>query len=184
MSTPINFVPGKGKDQRASYLVGTEKIPAAVVTRLLNNTKGTSGAKADRVFYQSLEKYPKVLDAIDLYELSPTSALDLFRRLHDENQAPAPTSGTRASKMQKAAEVFSKGICKRFKGTPEEMVSEFLEVVSNPEFKVEAVDVIAAYEKNYGKTATGFVKTSKRKGNPKAQAALKATREQKSLKKK
>ena len=81
-----------------------------------------SGSKIDRAFYQGLAKYPKVLDAIDTYGLSPAVAVSSFKRLQEENRpAPNPAS-QRASKVVRAAELFSKGICKRFKGTPEEVV--------------------------------------------------------------
>ena len=78
----------------------------------------------------------------------------------------------RASKVAEAAELFSKGICKRFKGSPEEVVDAFLETVTRPEFKSEAVDCISAFKKNFGESKLGFIKTSNRQGNPAAQKAL------------
>ena len=56
MTTPIYYVPGKGKTNKAAYLVGTEKVPAAVITRLLTALQDQTGAKLDRGFYQGLEK--------------------------------------------------------------------------------------------------------------------------------
>ena len=52
------------------------------------------------------------------------------------------------------------------------MVDAFLAIVGKPEFKQEAIDVISAYQKNFGQTSLGFIKTSQRKGNPAAQKAL------------
>ena len=74
--------------------------------------------------------------------------------------------------MVRAAELFSKGICKRFKGTPEEVVAAFLETVAKPEFKTEVVDCISAFKKNFGESKLGYIKTSNRMGNPAAQKAL------------
>jgi hypothetical protein len=172
MADPIIFVKGTGKANKAAYLVGAEKVPASVITRLLTALSGLSGAKLDRSFYQGLEKYPAVLDAIDAYGLSPAFAVSSFLKLQEENRpAPNPAS-QRASKVVRAAELFSKGICKRFKGTPEEVVAAFLETVAKPEFKTEVVDCISAFKKNFGESKLGFIKTSNRQGNPAAQKAL------------
>jgi len=176
MAEPIIFVKGTSKTNKAAYLVGTEKVPAAVVTRLLKEVQGLSGSKLDRAFYQGLVKYPTVLDALDAYGLNAAVASSSFQKLQEENRVvPSPTS-QRASKVARAAELFSKGICKRFKGTPVEVVEAFLELVGKPEFKTEAVDCITAFKKNFGETKLGFIKTSNRKGNPAAQKALAESR--------
>jgi len=177
MAEPIIFVKGTSKTNKAAYLVGTEKVPAAVITRLLTATKELSGAKLDRVFYQGLDKYPAVLDSLDTYNLSPVLAVGSFQKLQEENQVKPASQ--KPSKAAKAAELFSKGICKKFKGTPEEIVDAFLELVTKPEFKVEAVDCISAFKKNFGESALGFIKTSNRKGNPAAQKALAKSRAEK-----
>ena len=170
MSDSIDFKKGTGKKDRAVYLVGTKTIPAAVITRLLPSLVGLSGPKLDRSFYQGLEKYPEALDVLDGLEITPALAVERFQALQKESKPVASTK--RVSRTVKTAELFSKGICKRFKGTPEEMVAEFLEAVSKPEFKAEAIDCITAYEKTNGKNTSGFIKTSSRKGNPAAQKAL------------
>jgi len=172
MAEHIIFVKGAGKASRAAYLVGTEKVPAAVITRLMTGLSDLSGSKLDRAFYQGLAKYPKVLDALDAYGISTATAVGSFKKLQEENQPVKNIGGQRASKVVRAAELFSKGICKRFKGTPEEMVEGFLELVSKPEFKSEVVDCISAFKKNFGESKLGFVKTSNRQGNPAAQKAL------------
>jgi len=172
MAEPIIFVKGTGKANKAAYLVGSEKVPAAVITRLLTALHDLSGSKLDRAFYQGLEKYPAALDSLDGYGLSPAVAVGSFRKLQEENQAVRTPAGQKPSKVARAAELFSKGMCKRFKGTPEEVVGAFLELVVKPEFKTEAVDCIAAFQKNFGETKLGFIKTSNRKGNPAAQKAL------------
>jgi hypothetical protein len=172
MTNPIHYVPGKGKGTKAAYLVGTEKVPAAVITRLLTALHDQTGAKLDRMFYQGLEKYPAVLDAIDTYGLTPTDTVAALAKIRDENEKARAPKQQRASKVEKSAETFAKGICKRFKGSPEEMVDAFLEIVGKPEFRKEAVDVISAYQKSFGTTSLGFIKTSQRKGNPAAQKAL------------
>ena len=176
MAEPIIFVKGTGKTNKAAYLVGTEKVPAAVVTRLLKGVQGLSGSKLDRAFYQGLVKYPTVLDALDAYGLNAAVAASSFQKLQEENQPVKTAASQRSSKVVRAAELFSKGICKRFKGTPEEVVAAFLELVSKPEFKTEAVDCIAAFKKNFGESKLGFIKTSNRKGNPAAQKALAESR--------
>jgi hypothetical protein len=177
MAETIIFVKGTSKANKAAYLVGTEKVPAAVVTRLLTSLNDVSGSKMDRVFYQGLAKYPKVLDALDVYGLSPSVAVASFKRLQEENQPAKNLAGQKPSKLVRVAEICSKGICKKFKGTPEEMVDEFLELVSKPEFKKEAADVISAFKKNFGESKLGYIKTSNRKGNPEAQKALAKARD-------
>ena len=172
MAEPIQFVKGTGKANKSAYLVGTEKVPAAVVTRLLTSLHSLSGSKLDRAFYQGLGKYPAVLDALDAYRLSPEVAVSSFKKLQEENQPVRNVVGQRPSKVVRAAVLFSKGICKRFKGTPEEMVDGFIELVSKPEFKSEAVGCISAFKTNFGESKLGFIKTSNRKGNPAAQKAL------------
>jgi len=172
MADPIIFVKGTSKANKAAYLVGTEKVPAAVVTRLLTAVQGLSGSKLDRNFYQGLEKYQKVLDSLDAYGLTPSVAVGSFQKLQEENKVVRIPASQRPSKVAKVAELFSKGICKRFKGAPEEMVEAFLELVAKPEFKSEAVDCIAAFKKNFGESKLGFTKTSNRQGNPAAQKAL------------
>jgi hypothetical protein len=171
-TNPIHYVPGKGKSNRAAYLVGTEKVPAAVITRLLKALQGQTGGKIDRLFYQGLDKYPSVLDAIDTYGLMPSEAVAEFAKIQQENEKARAPKQERATKVEKAAETFAKGICKRFKGSPEEVVAAFLDIVAKPEFRTEAIDVISAYHKNFGQTSLGFIKTSNRKGNPAAQKAL------------
>lgn len=178
MANPIIFVKGTGKANKAAYLVGTEKVPAAVITRLLTAIGDGLGSRLDRAFYQGLEKYPKVLDAIEAYGLTPAGAVGSFRKLQEENQV-IRTSTQRPSKVVRAAELFSKGICKRFKGTPEEVVDAFLELVAKPEFKTEAIDCISAFKRSFGETTLGFIKTSDRKGNPAAQKALAKARARK-----
>ena len=56
MAEPIIFVKGTNKTNKAAYLVGTEKVPAAVITRLLTSLHDFSGPKLDRAFYQGLSK--------------------------------------------------------------------------------------------------------------------------------
>jgi hypothetical protein len=175
----VHYVPGKGKANKASYLIGTEKIPAAVVTRLLTAIQDQAGAKLDRVFYQSLEKYPAVLDALDTYGLAPADAVAAFIKIRNETEKANAPRQQRASRVQKAAEAFAKSICKRFKGSPVEVVDAFFEMVTKPEFRKETLDVVSAFEKNFGHSSLGHIKTSNRKGNPAAQKAIKKHREQK-----
>ena len=172
MAEPIIFVKGTGKANKAAYLVGTEKVPAAVVTRLLRGLKDLSGSKLDRAFYQGLVKYPTVLDALDAHGLNAAVAVSSFQKLQEENRVVPNPASQRSSKAARAAEVFSKGMCKRFKGTPEEVVEAFLELVAKPEFRTEAIDCITAFHKNFGESKLGYIKTSNRKGNPAAQTAL------------
>ena len=172
MAEPIIFVKGTSKTNKAAYFVGTEKVPAAVITRLLTSLQDLGGSKLDRAFYQGLEKYPKVLDALDACGCSPALAVSSFKKLQEENRPTPPSTSQRASKVVRAAETFAKGICKRFKGSPEEVVAAFLELVARPEFKSEAVDCISAFKNNFGESKLGFIKTSARKGNQAAQKAL------------
>ena len=104
--------------------------------------------------------------------MTPADAVAAFAKIRNENEKAQAPKQQRASKVERAAEAFAKGICKRFKGSPEEIVDAFLEIVGKAEFKIEAVDVISAYQKNFGQTSLGYIKTSNRKGNQAAQDAL------------
>ena len=172
MSEPIIFIKGTSKTNRAAYLVGTEKVPAAVITRLLTSLDGLSDKKLDRAFYQGLEKYPSVLDALDVYELTPAVAAEVFQRLQNENRPVANSSSQRPSKLIKAVKVLSKVICKKYKGSPEEVVDAFLALVTKPDFKSEAINCISEFKNNFGVSKLGFIKTSNRKGNSAAVEAL------------
>ena len=59
MAEPIIFVKGTSKVNKSAYLVGTEKVPAAVITRLLTSSSDLSGSKLDRAFYQGLAEVPQ-----------------------------------------------------------------------------------------------------------------------------
>lgn len=178
LSEVITYVKGTGKQNKAVYLVGAEPIPGAVITRLLTSLHELSGSKLDRAFYQGLEKYPKVLDSLDAHGIAPTAAASMFRKLHLENR-PSPTQKSqRPSKVIRVAELVSKAICKKLKGTPTEIAEEFLGITNTVEFKAEVIDCIEAYYKNFGTNNLGFIKTNNRKGNPAAQKALAKKREE------
>ena len=169
----ITYHTGAGKSARAYYQLGKATVPASMVTRMLANLTGKTGAALDRIFYQSLTKHESFLEAMETFELVPDEAVSAFLALKPAKKVSA---NPRVSKVEKTAVVFAKGICKRFKGTPEEMVTAFLDSVSKPEFKAEAVEIISGYLKDYGKSPTGFVKASDRKANPAALAALAKSR--------
>jgi len=172
----ITYHAGAGKHAKAFYQLGKSTIPASMVTRMLANLSGKTGAALDRIFYQSLTKHESFLETMEAFELLPDEAVSAFIAVRPAKKI---SSGLRVSKVEKTAEIFAKGICKRFKGTPEEMVSAFLDAVNKSEFKAEAVDIISGYLESYGKSPTGFVKASNRKANPAAQAALEKYRAEK-----
>ena len=175
MST-ITYHKGSGRNEKAEYHLGEATIPASMVTRMLVNLNGKSGVTLDRLFYQALTKHEGFLEAMEAQELAPVNVVAEFLALKPVKAAP---TGKRVSKVEKTAEAFVKGICKRFKGSPEEMVAAFLAAVQAPEFKAEAVDIISGYAETYGKTPGGFVKASARRANPAAQIALAKWREDK-----
>jgi len=119
---------------------------------------------------------------MDKADLDYVAALEQMKALKPVKATGG--TGERAGKVEKTAEALVKGICKRFKGTPAEMIESFLKVVTGEEFKKEAEDIIRSYQKQFGTGNTGFTKTSGRKGNPKAIKALAAAREAKGKAKK
>jgi hypothetical protein len=165
----FSYHTGVGKENKAAYKIGKVEIPAAVISRLIKEVEGKPENRQNHIIYAALEKkYSKFLDAVEAAEMDYSEALSAMVAIKPKKAVS--TSG-RASKVEKAAELFSKVICRRFKGTPEEMVSGFLETVNKPEFKAEAMDCIKSYIKSFGQV-DGKVKTSNRKGNPAAIKAL------------
>lgn len=168
----ITYVKGTSKSDKASFQVGKEKLPAAVVTRLLNSIDGLSGAKLDRAFYQALAKYAKVLDILDALGVTPTHAIEQFQAIQVANKPAKPEGAKRATKVERVAETVAKVLCKKFKGSGAEIIEEFQQVMRKPEFRAKVLETIDGFEKMYGKNTQGFIKTSARKGNPAAQNAL------------
>lgn len=176
----ITFHPGSGKSEKAAYRLGKAFVPAAVVTRILQETEGKSDQRKTAILGSRLEKkYSDFLEALDKADMTFLAALEQFKSLKPVKASGG--TGQRTGKTEKTAEALSKSICKRFKGTPEEMIQKFLEVVNGAEFKKELVDILKAYQKNFGTGPTGFTKTSNRKGNP---AAIKALAKSRAAKKK
>lgn len=179
MAELINFIKGTSKRDKATYVVGKERVPASVITRLLTAVQDLSGAKLDRAFYQALAKYERVLDSLDALGVSPAEAVERFRDLQAANR-PVKTEGARrATKVEKIGEAVAKVLCKRFKGSATEIVDEFMQIMRKPEFKTKVTECIGEYEKTHGKTALGYIKTSGRKGNEAAQQALAKARMEK-----
>lgn len=172
MADLIIFIKGTSKADKAAFLVGKEKVPAAVVTRLLFSLHGLSGPKLDRTFYQGLAKYPAVLDSLDAHEVTPIQAVERFQELQSANRPTKAEGLKRASKVERMAEATAKVLCKRFKGSSSEIVEEFLQVMRKPEFKVKVQEFINGFEESFGKNGLGYIKTSARKGNPEAKKAL------------
>ena len=54
MAEPVIFVKGTGKTNKSAYLVGTEKVPAAVITRLLTSLQDLAGLQARSCFLPGL----------------------------------------------------------------------------------------------------------------------------------
>lgn len=179
----ITFHPGSGKTEKAAYRLGKQFVPAAVITRIIAEAEGKSEQRKAALVYSKLAKnYSSFIEEMDKADLDYVAALEQMKALKPVKATGG--TGERAGKVEKTAEALVKGICKRFKGTPAEMIESFLKVVTGEEFKKEAEDIIRSYQKQFGTGNTGFTKTSGRKGNPKAIKALAAAREAKGKAKK
>jgi len=172
----IEYVLGQGREVKAEYQLGSATVPAGTVTRMLNALTGKTGSALTRAFYQGFVKYSEFLDALDKENISPVEALAELQALRP---VKVQVVRQRASTAAKAAETFAKGICKRFSGdTPAELIKAFRLMVMDEDFSKELTSQLASYLGEYG-TSNGHIKTSNRKANPKALAALAKARGEK-----
>ena len=171
----IEFAKGTGKSDKAKFVRGKQKIPLAVITRLMDKLGGKSGPALDRLFYQGLERYEDFLTAMEAASITPAMAVEQMEKLKPVKEVK---SGTRKSKGVLLAASVSKLIARRYKGQPEEMVMDFLDAVSKPEFTVAVIAQLTSFKAEFGSNALGFIKASGRRGTAAAIAALKARRGQ------
>lgn len=165
---PFSYTKGVGKENKAEYKIGKATVPAAVVSRIIKAVEGKPETRKGFIIYNKLEKeYSDFLEALDKAELDYVAAFALMQEVK-----PKKATGQRAGKTEKTAEALAKGILKRFKGTPEDIVADFQKMTTSHEFVSELLDIIKSYQKNFGTNTTGFTKTSNRKGNPAAIKAL------------
>ncbi len=167
---PFTYEKGTGKENKAEYKLGNTSVPAAVMSRIFKEAQDKPDFKQAFIMYGKLEKnYASFLEALDKAGIEYYQALTMMKEVR-----PVKSQGTgqRVGKAERTAEAVAKSICKRFKGSPLEMVEAFLTVVNTKELHTEVTEIISAYQKNFGKSALGFTKTSNRKGNPNAMKAL------------
>ena len=175
----ITYHPGAGRTEKAAYRLDRAFVPASVMTRIIQEAEGKSDQKKLGLIYSKLEsKYSDFLEAMDVAGMTYTEALAQVIALKPVKATGG--AGLRAGKTEKAAEALAKAVCKRFRGTPDEIVLAFEKMVSSEDFKSELTGIITTYQKEFGtkpsKIGIGFTKTSNRKGNPKAIKALAAAR--------
>ena len=108
---------------------------------------------------------------IDKIDINYFVALETLNSLR-----PQKASRERTSKVGVLAKLVYKTICKRFKGTPSQIVQAFKTAVLENEFEEEVLHLIETSKAAHGESPTGHIKTSARKANPKALAALQAAR--------
>jgi len=171
----IEFIKGTGKSDKARFILAKQEVPQAVITRLMDKLDGKSGAALDRIFYQGLEKYEDFLTAMEAASITPAIAVEQMEKLKPVKEVKA---GTRKTKGVLLAASVSKLIARRFKGQPEEMVKDFLDAVSKPEFTGAVIAQLTSFKAEFGSNALGFIKVSGRQSNPAAIAALRARRGQ------
>ncbi|WLT30297.1 hypothetical protein [Geothrix sp. PMB-07] len=174
---PFTYEKGTGKENKAEYKLGRASVPASVMSRIFKEAEDKPDFKQAFILYGKLEKnYVSFLEALDKAGIEYFQALTMMKEIRP---VKSQRTGQRAGKAEKTVEAVAKSICKRFKGSPIEMVEAFLTVVNSREFHSEVTDIISAYQKNFGKSALGFTKTSARKGNPNALRALEKFRKNK-----
>lgn len=170
MASQIQYVKGEGKENKAEYRIGKASVPAALITRILDSNKNSSDTKLGSILFARIEKkHPKFVDAL---EASGIELSDAIKQMREIKPPKFQGTGQRTPKIAKTAEALAKGICKRFKGEPEEIVKKFAALVSSDEFQKEAIDIISSYKKQFGLNSLGFIKCTSRMGNPAAQKAL------------
>lgn len=167
----IKFVKGSGgKGDKASYMVGKTVVPTSVITRIEKACEGKSEQRQGFIIYSALEKkYTPVLEAIDNLKLTYQEAL---KQMVSLKPVKAKGAGVRVSKLVKTVESIAKGVSKRFKGTPKEIVASFVALAGEAAFQNELEGILEAYQKQNGLSPTGHIKTSSRKANPTAMKAL------------
>ena len=174
----IKYIKGSGgKGDKASYLVGKTVVPASVITRIERACEGKPEQRQSFIIYAALEKkYAPVLEALDNLKMNYFQAIKEMSALK-----PAKPTGTgaRVPKLVKTVEAIAKGVTKRFKGTPKEIVDSFVALANETAFQTELVGILEAFQKQNGLSPTGHIKSSTRKANPKAMKALAAARAKK-----
>ena len=172
----ITYHPGTGVKDKAEFRLGKAKVPASVVTRLINNLNGKAGAGLDRVFYQGMAKYATFLEAMESGNITPEDAVKQFTSLK-----PGKPGKLR---IEREAEGVAKILAKKYANlTPEVMVEKFVATANKPEFMKEVVDILKSYERQFKRNGFGRIKTSGRTGNSVAIKALAEFRAKKGKKK-
>jgi len=170
----IKFVKGTGKGDRASFMVGKTVVPVSVISRIEKACEGKTDQRQNFIIFASLQnKYASAIEAIEKLGLSYSEALKQMVTL---KPVKATGKGARVPKLVKTVEAIAKGVTKRFKGTPKEIVASFVALAGEAAFQDELVGILEAYQKQNGLSPTGHIKTSSRKANPKAMKALAAAR--------
>jgi len=161
----IKFVNGSGgKGDKANYLVGPVSVPASVITRLEKACQDKPEQKQAFIIHSTLEKrYEAALESLDLLKMSYPDAL---RQMVSLRPSKKVSGEHRGSRIEKTAAVLAKAICRRFRGSEEEIESIFYETVQKDEFRVELRKVIQGFKREFGQNIQGYTKTSKRVGRP------------------
>lgn len=172
---PIKYIKGTGgKGDKASFLVGKTVVPASVITRIERACEGKPEQRQSFIIYAALEKkYAPILEALDSLKMSYPEALKQMLALK-----PTKVAGktVRVPKLVKIVESIAKGVAKKFKGEPKQIVESFVALVGEAAFQEELVGKLEAYKKQNGFSTTGHLKSSSRKANPKALEGLAAAR--------
>ena len=173
----IKFIKGAGKGDRASFVVGKTVVPVSVISRVEKACEGKLEQRQGFIIFAALQsKYAPALEAIDKLGISYPEALKQMVAL---KPVKAAGKSSRAPKLAKTGEAIAKGVVKRFKGSPKEIVASFVALAGDSAFQNELVGILESYQKQNGLSPTGHIKSSNRKANPKAMKALKAARDAK-----
>lgn len=161
----IKYVNGPGgKGNKANFLVGTAAVPASVITRLEKACQDKPEQKQAFIIHTMLEKrYGAALESIEMLKMSYPDAL---RQMISLRPSKKVTGTHRGSRIEKTATVLAKAICRRFRGSEEEIASTFFETTQKDEFRDELRKVIQGFKREFGQNSQGYTKTSKRAGRP------------------
>jgi hypothetical protein len=158
----IRYEAGKGgKGSKGSFEVGSVNIPASVITRLERLCVDKSEQSQAFIIHGVLGKKYPVLESIEARNISYP---DVLRQMIAMKPVKKATQGHRGNRTEKTAQMLSRVIVRRWRGTEAEITAAFFEAIQQEALKTELSKVIQGFEAAYGRNGQGFIKANARKG--------------------
>lgn len=156
----IIYQKGTGRKDRASFVCGKSRLPAAVATRLFKEIEGLSdGALVRKVIQKLASKHDDFLDAIDKLGLTYPQAVQEMK-----NAAPKRVSGK--PRIGKEAIGVARMLCRKYSNQEvEAMLAGFMETIGRPEFKALVIELVNQNLEKFGRNGQGKIRVrAERKG--------------------